>query len=106
MAFDKQIMDEFVEQAVAKNAKLGHNRNAGGAHRIYNNSFDGSVWIHARPRLGVFTIETTGEVQGVLDNELTRRFGPHLAENSKGYKLWHIETRNDLEDILQFWSKL
>lgn len=99
-------MDDFIKLTVEKHPKLEHNQNVGGGHRIHNGLFTGSVWVHARPRLGVFTIETTGEALSILNNELTRRFGRYLSENSKGYKLWHIEDRKDLEEIIAFWGNM
>jgi hypothetical protein len=103
---DKEMMDEFIERTVALHSKLDHNRNTGGAHRIHNGSYKGSLWIHSRPRLGVFTLETTGDVPSILNNELTRRFGKNLSENSRRYKLWQVENRNDVEAIIAYWGQM
>ena len=103
---DKEMMDEFIGRTVVRHLKLEHNRNAGGAHRIHNRSHEGSLWIHSRPRLGVFTFETTGDVPSLLNSELTRRFGKNVSENSRGYKLWQVENRKDVEEIITYWGQM
>ena len=98
-------MNEFILETVRKHSGLSHTPHGiDGKCRIFRNDLNGALWISPKPRFGAYDVETTGDVASFLDGELTKRFGRHLSENSRGYKLWRIENQKDLDDIIRYFG--
>lgn len=103
----KQISDNesvFIKSAVSHHPRLSLKIIGGNHHRIMNTGLHGSIWIVKRR--DDYRTETTGETSNLMNPLIFNHFGENQSENKKGYKAWFLQTKEDVEKVIEMYSRL
>ncbi len=95
---------EYIQAAVASHPNLGLKIHPGSNHRITKSGHTGSVWII--PRHDGVSITANGQAAPQLYREMERLFGQHHREDVKGYRYFQANKPQDVEWIIEKWSKI
>ena len=95
------ILSEFIKGIVSRHQSLSLKQNIGEL-RVTKTGLNGSVWI--KTRYSGFRLQTTGEVASLLDKEIERLQGNSSGEH-KGYKYWHIDDSQIVEELIDILGK-
>jgi hypothetical protein len=99
-------MNDFIEKRASLSPRLSYRLNKGNINRVFRHDLHGSLWVSPRVRTASFDLLTDGEVASVLNPELVRRFGPNTSENTKGYKIWKVRNRHDVELVIDYFGQI
>ncbi len=99
-------MIEFIEETVSRNPNLSIKENKGEHHRIMKAGWHGSLWIFKTERRG-YRVETTGSVGAQLNPEIRNFLGRNYDhETVKGYKIWFVDTANEVKKIIDIYGRI
>ena len=102
----KNETDRLIEAAVRKHRTLAFHVNSGNEHcvELVGRERTGSLWI--RPRFKGYRIQTTGQAQR-LDRYIEDLCGaPIGSAKPQVYKYWYIDSRSDIEKIIDRFASL
>ena len=99
-------MSEFIENRASLSPKLSYRLNKGNINRVFRHDMRGSLWISPRVRTASFDLLTDSEVATMFNPEPVRRFGPNTSENTKGYKIWRVGNRRDVELVIDYFGQI
>jgi hypothetical protein len=98
-------MNESIKSAVAAQPDLKLKLNKGEHHRIMKTGWHGSLWIFKTERRG-YRVETTGSVGTRLNPEIRNVLGrDYDQETVKGYKIWFVDTAEDVKKIIDIYGR-
>jgi hypothetical protein len=99
-------MNEIIKTAVDQNSELSLKLNKGEHHRIMKTGWHGSLWIYKTKTRG-YCITTTGSV-GTRLNPAIKDFlsRGYDQETSKGYKIWFVDTADEVRQIIDIYGRI
>ncbi len=99
-------MIEFIKTAISQNPDLSVKENQGEHHRIMKTGWHGSLWIFKTETRG-YRVETTGSVGTRLNPEIRNFLGRNYDhETVKGYKIWFVDTANEVKKIIDIYGRM
>lgn len=99
-------MDENIKSAVDAQSALSLKLNKGEHHRIMKTGWHGSLWVFKTEKRG-YRVETTGSVGTRLNSEIRNFLGrDYERETVKGYKVWFVETANEVKKIIDTFERM
>jgi hypothetical protein len=99
-------MDKSIKSAVDKHSQLSLKLNKGEHHRIMKTGWHGSLWIYKTENRG-YRVETTGSVGEHLNPEIRNFLGRDYDRITvKGYKIWFVDTANEVRKIIDIYSRI
>lgn len=98
-------MDENIKSAVDAQPELSLKLNKGENHRIMKTGWRGSLWIFKTEKRG-YNITTTGSTGTSLNPEIKNFLGrDYDRETVKGYKLWFVNTADEVKKIIDIYGR-
>jgi hypothetical protein len=99
-------MDESIKSAVDARIILSLKLNKGEHHRIMKTGWQGSLWIFKTEKRG-YRVETTGSVGARLNPEIRNFLGrDYDRETVKGYKIWFVDTDDEVKKIIDIYGRI
>lgn len=99
-------MNENIKIAVDEQPALSLKLNKGEHYRIMKSGWHGSLWIFKTETRG-YRIETTGSVGTHLNPEIKTALGKdHEQVTVKGYKIWFVDTFNEVKKIIKIYGQI
>ena len=99
-------MNESIKSAVEAQSELSLQLNKHDHHRIKKTGWHGSLWIFKTEKRG-YRVETTGSVGESLNPEIKNFLGKdHDRTTVKGYKLWFVDTADEVKKIIEIYGRI
>lgn len=99
-------MSEIIKKAVDANSELSLKLNKGEHYRIMKTGWFGSLWIYKTETRG-YRVETTGSVGTRLNPEIKGFLGrDYDHETTKGYKIWYVDTADEVRQIIEMYGRI